>query len=168
MGAALNGTGRRELRVAVIAANDSLQDVLTWRVHPARHRLRTTCFVFVIIGALAWLSADLMNDFWWAVIACLVVGVSLRNFLLPGEFRIDSAGVSVRRLAWTRCYPWRDVRRFLHDANGGFISPRARSSVMDLFRGMHLVFDGNRELVVAAVERSMRVSSTCNDGRTRS
>jgi hypothetical protein len=39
---------------------------------------------------------------------------------------------------------------------------------MDLFRGMHLVFDGNRELVVAAVERSMRVSSTCNDGRTRS
>jgi hypothetical protein len=150
--------------VAAIAANDSSPDVLTWHVHPARDRWGATCFVLIVTAALAWLAADWMNSFWWAALACLVVGTSLRSFLLPGEFRVDSSGITVRRLMWTRHVPWRDIRRFLHDANGGFISARARSSAMDLFRGMHLLFDGNRESVVAAIERAMAVSSTPDHG----
>jgi len=133
--------------------NDSLIDAFTWRVHPARQRVGAAVLSLCVIAAMAWLAASLMNSIWWGLFAFLVPCLTLRRFFLPTEFRIDEQGIKATNLGSRKSLAWSQVRRFVHDAAGGYLSTRRMPSSLDLFRGMHLLFDGNREQVIETLQR---------------
>ena len=136
-------------------AMDSTNEILIWRVHPFRERFRAACFAVSVIAAMAWLAAELMQSLWWAGIAFLLLAASLKSFFLPSEFQIDDDGVTVRSFFKVSRLSWPEIRRFLHDTHGGFLSTRSKDSFFDSFRGIHLLFGENREAVIDRIRKSM-------------
>ena len=134
---------------------DSTKEIFSWRVHPFRERFRAACFAVSVLAAIAWLAAELMQSLWWAVIAFLFLAISLNRFFLPSEFQIDDEGVTVRSFFKISRLRWLQIRRFLHDKHGGFLSTRSKASFFDSFRGIHLLFGENREAVVDHIRRRM-------------
>ena len=136
--------------------DDLHNETMTWRVHPARERIGAACLAVGVMAAFAWLAVDWMQNLWWGLFAGLFLFAMLNRFFLPSRFVIDAEGITAR-------YPWRsirfrfqDVRRFLHDARGGYLSTRRRGSILDSFQGIHLFFNGNRDHVVARIRAGMR------------
>ena len=108
------------------------------------------------IAGLACLTAGLMQDIAWGIAAAGGLFVALRRFFLPSTYSIDGEGIAVQ-CAWSRhTCRWCDVRRFLQDRHGGYLSTRARGSAADAFRGVHLLYGDNRDAVVARIEQFLR------------
>ena len=141
--------------------DESSSETLTWRVHPARERPLAAGFAVAVIAALAWLAADLMQHPAWAAFAALVLVIALHRFFFPSEYRLDPEGVTLRQPWRTLHYPWAQIRRFEHGRRGGFLSSRSCVSVLDLFRGIPLLFDERRELIVAGIRRHLPEEVRC-------
>lgn len=127
---------------------DSNANVLQWRVHPARERLTAALCALLVIALAAALCGILMQNLWWSLLAIAFQVIALRRFFLPSEYRVDADGVTARTIWARQQLRWHEVRRFLCDARGAFLSTRTQGSVLDLFRGMHLVFGKNRDAVI--------------------
>ena len=142
-----------------IGRTDSVTSALEWRVHPARERAAAACVAVAVMSAMACLSALLMQSIGWGVLAFAVQVFALRRFLLPSEFRVDAQGVTACNGWETRRYRWSEIRRFLCDGQGGYLSTRRSGSLLDLFRGMHLIFGENREAVVTRIREHLRAEA---------
>lgn len=92
-----------------------------------------------------------MQSLWWSLLALVIQIVALRRFFLPSEYQIDAEGVTARTIWARQQMRWNETRRFLFDSRGGFLSTRAQGSMLDLFRGMHLVFGEDRDAVIGEI-----------------
>lgn len=142
-----------------MAATDTKVEPIVWRVHPARERIGAAVFAAVIIAAMIWLTAEIMENPWWGLLPAGFFLVTLQRFLFPSEFRIDEAGVSANSAFSTSSIRWNEIRCFQHDQRGAFLSSRRRPSMFDGFQGLHLVFAGNRDEVVARINAGIRPAS---------
>lgn len=142
-----------------MAAVKSPQEILTWRVHPARERPVATAFALIVIAAVTWMSAVIMDNPWWGLLPAAFFLLTLQRFFLPSAYRIDAEGITATSFFSSLSFRWGDVRRFLHDGTGAFLSTRRRPSLFDGFRGMHLVFSGNREQVVERINAELQHGS---------
>lgn len=127
---------------------------LAWTAHPARSRPRDLALVaaalFLTTGAVL---ASLQSAF-LAALAAVIIVVSIAPFLFPTHYRLSERGVEERRLGMRRARAWRDLRRVQIGARAALVSPFARPSWLDRYRGLLLLFDGaDREAVVAELRR---------------
>lgn len=127
-------------------------ETISWRVHPARQRVGAALLAGAVILALSALAAFAMHSLWWGIFSALFLFIALERFFLPSEFSIDDGGIVAQYGLSRRTCRWRDIRRFLHDRRGGYLSTRARGSALDAFRGVHLLFGQDRDAVVARIE----------------
>lgn len=139
-----------------MAATDTKVEPIVWRVHPARERISAAVFAVIIIAAMIWMIAEIMENPWWGLLPAVFFLVTLQRFLFPSEFRIDEAGVSANSAFSTSSIRWKEIRRFQHDNRGAFLSSRRRPSMFDGFQGIHLVFGGNRDEVVERINHGMK------------
>ena len=129
-------------------------NVLRWTAYPAVERPART---FIGIAVIACIAATIyLSAGWpWTVGAVLVLLFSLNRFFLPSRFKMDDDRIIARYPLRKRVLHWRDVRRFVSDANGGYLSTRSRRSLMDPSSGMHLLFGGNptqREQIIQSIK----------------
>ena len=125
---------------------------LTWTAWPARERPAAAA---VLIGAalvLGVLVAKETHDRFLGVAAPAFVLASLSSFLLPTSYRLTEESLEVRSLGVARARPWAEMRRMTVDRTGVFLSPFERRSWLEAYRGVRLLFGGNRDQVVAFVE----------------
>ncbi len=108
--------------------------VSPWREDPARAALAV--LAALLLGLLAaWLLAG--ERFLATLMGLAVLGV-LAPGMTPIACRVDDDGVARRVLfAWHR-RTWPEIRRARLSANGLFVSPFARRSRLDRFRGLYL------------------------------
>ncbi len=134
---------------------DRMECELTWRVHPAGERLSSAVFgtlaILIIVG-LVYISSESLP---WSLMAMLVLVLSLNRFYFPSRFTIDHEGISARYPLRRQRYSWRDVRRFLHDERGGYLSSHGRASRLDAYRGMHILFGRHREDVLREIRNHL-------------
>ena len=126
---------------------------LTWRVHLMREcpeRLPWVLAILLAAGALAYVL------FWNPLIALAVVAIlggAVGEYLFPIEYRLTPETAEMRNgLSWRRI-AWSDVRRTAVLEDGVKLSPLTRPSRLEATRGVFLRFHGNRDAVLAAVER---------------
>jgi hypothetical protein len=139
------------------AAADAEATVLTWRVHRLREELR---FVPLVAGAYA---AAL--TLWWLAfphpVALLLPLVSLTgalsDYLFPTTYRLTTRGAHADCGVSRLFVAWADVKRATHGGEGVYLSPLARPSRLDAFRGVRLRYaDGNDDAVRETVRRLWR------------
>ncbi len=147
---------------------DPQPSTLTWRCHPARERPGSAILGGLIILGLAgaaWISFGVA----WAVVAIVVLVFSLNRFCFPSRFEMDDDGITARYALKRQRMRWHDVRRFLHDGRGGYLSTRSRRSFLDSYSGMHVLFamqsPGDREQVVACIQQRVDSATTAGEAK---
>ena len=131
---------------------DADRGVIQWRVHPAAERPVALAVALAVIAVFGWLAAEWMEFWAWGLFAAgLMIGL-LSRFFFPSEYQVDDEGVAARHGLTRQRLRWGDIRRFAHGARGGYLSTRSRSSALDGFRGVHLLFAGNGPAVVERIQ----------------
>jgi len=136
--------------------SSSLQnpETLRWTVHLAREHPTK---LFASIGACAlaaWCAAGILG--WIGALAVVVVVVcALAEFLFPVSYQITTDEASCRTVFARTSITWEKVKNCYLDNLGIKLSPLAKGSRLEAYRGIYLRFAGNREEVIQAV-RAMR------------
>ncbi len=131
-------------------------DELTWTAWPARERPFAAAVLLAGAVVLGVLVARGTGDSFLGVAAPTFVLASLSSFLLPTAYRLTEETLEVRSLGVSRVRPWTEMRRMTVDRTGVFLSPFERRSWLEAYRGVRLLFGGNRDQVVAFVEARLR------------
>jgi hypothetical protein len=97
-----------------------------------------------VILLAAWLTAELMELTAWGIFAVFVLVVGCNRFFFPTSYELTALGITARYPLKTIRYQWPELRRFVYDRSGGFLSPRARRSFLDEYRGISLLFPDSR------------------------
>ncbi len=108
-------------------------------------------FAAGVIAVAAWLSAEMMQQPAWGVFAALVLLAGCNRFFFPTKYELTEEGISARYPLKTVRYQWPELRRFVYDRTGGFLSPRAKRSFLDEYRGISLLFAQEPQKVVQEI-----------------
>lgn len=112
----------------------------------------------VAVGFLALLGWALQNTFHtgtFTVLGVLLVWAQIASFFLPTRYTLSDEKVTVAGLVGRKEKAWSEFRNFLVDRDGVLLSPFPGRSRLERFRGTSLQFHGNRDEVVAFVERNV-------------
>jgi hypothetical protein len=131
--------------------------LVSWTAHPARQRPRAAiaaATIVLLVGMATWFS---FGEF-WGIGAVVILTASLNRFFLPSRFEVNEHGFVARFPLRTQRIEWREVRRFVTDEHGGYLSTRAVASRMDAFRGVHLLFGAERQTIVDRIPTQIRAA----------
>ena len=134
-----------------------MDSTFTWTAHPAREHPRKAAAGVVLIVAIA-AAAGLSFGPWWAALAAIVLGLSINRFFLPSRFTVDSESITARYPMRTVALRWSALRRFVVDANGGYLSTRSNRSWFDAYSGMHLIFGAKHDEAIAQIRSRLAAS----------
>ena len=135
------------------------QPLFTWRAHPARERKARAvagAAIILIVGGVVFVmvradGAGIGICGAWAALSVLILALALNRFFLPSQFAIDEEGITARFPLRRRRFRWADIRRFMHDQYGGYLSTRARRSRLDAYTGLHILFGSRDDEVIAQI-----------------
>jgi len=127
--------------------------VVTWSVHLARRQPWRAAVALIVICA----SAAIAYVIWLHPLAAAAAGFlvlsAAAEFLLPVSYRIGPEGVSCRNFLSLGHLKWADVKRCYRDADGVKLSPLARPSRLEAYRGIYLWLGDDGEAVLDAIRR---------------
>jgi hypothetical protein len=133
------------------ATPDNLPVEFSWQAHPAGERLGAAVVGSLIIVAAAAAILISFESYAWSAAAIVVLVVALNRFYFRSRFRIDPEGITARYPLRSRRCRWAEVRRFMVDEHGGYLSTRARRSWLDAYRGLHILFGRQRPEVIERI-----------------
>ncbi|MEW6752917.1 MAG: hypothetical protein AB1505_18350 [Candidatus Latescibacterota bacterium] len=96
---------------------------------------------------LAVAAAKAAGTLAWRAAAAPGMLLALRCFYLPSRSRIDGEGITGRSVLRRR-RRLAEVRHFVRDRHGGYLSPRARCSLLDAGGAMQVLSNAEREHMV--------------------
>lgn len=131
---------------------DETTQEFTWRSHPARERVGPALGALAVIAAVAIAVQVGFQSAAWAIAAAVILVLALNRFFFPSVFTIDAQGITARYLLTRQRMQWADLRRFVCDARGGYLSTRAAPSRLDAYRGMHILFGERRSEIIERVK----------------
>lgn len=126
---------------------------LEWRAwplveFPGRSAIAVAAVVAVV--ALVWW---ITHNVPFSAVAGVIILFSLQGHLLPREYRLDDAGVTIRAFGAAKNQPWSYFHSYYADKLGVMLSTFSYPSRLDPFRGYNLRFGGgNRREVIAFVD----------------
>jgi hypothetical protein len=123
-----------------------------WITHPARRQPDKVALVSSVVLISAWTVLVTLGSPYLALLAAIILVLAVTPFLFPTRHRLGDDGVEVTRLGNRRYRRWPELRRAQIGRDGALLSPFARRSWLDRYRGVVLSFDG-----LAADERAQIV-----------
>ena len=126
-------------------------EALAWRSWPAAERPGQAVVVALAILAASFGLGMYGGDPVLGGIAFAILTLSLAPFFFPTRYRIDETGVEAVSVFGSHRREWPLLRSYVADARGITVSPFLHASWLESYRGMRLLYSGNREAVVAAV-----------------
>jgi len=91
----------------------------------------------------------------WVLLAVILLLGAVAPFFVITRYRLDGEGISMKRYVTTMKKRWEELRSYYPDKNGVLVSPFAKPSRLENFRGVYLRFRGNREKVLAVLEQNI-------------
>jgi hypothetical protein len=128
--------------------------LISWSVHPAgKHPVKTAVAlagIGIIVGGIYGVSHDMTLS----AIGFLVFLVCLAPFFQRTDYEMDDEGVTRRCLGIKRTLRWTEIRRYNISRRGVYLSPHRTETWWD-FRGIYMMFNENREMVIAGIQSAM-------------
>lgn len=128
---------------------------LSWTSWPMLRSPVRAVIAVAFIALMTWFIQSWLCTTYFTVIAVLLVWGQVAGFFLPTRFAMTDELVSVRGLVSRREKAWTEFRSYYVDREGLLLSPFLERSRLERFRGVSLQFHGNRDEVIAFVERMM-------------
>ena len=99
----------------------------------------------------------------WGIFAAGVLVVGCNRFFFPTRYELDAEGITARFPLKTARNQWPELRRFVYDETGGFLSPRARRSFLDEYRGVSVLFGKDPEAVIHQIRSRLPAEAIVRD-----
>jgi hypothetical protein len=123
--------------------------IYEWTAHPARRRPQDLMLFVAVAMFSAYAVLVSLDSAFLAALAIVILVITVMPFLAPTRYRLDGDGVSERRLGRKRFRAWTDLRRVQIGRGAALVTPFAKKSWMDRYRGIMLYLDGaDRDRVV--------------------
>ena len=131
-----------------------LDGPLCWEVHPLRQeKASKSLSLIVIVATVSWSTAYSFGHFGYGLLSLCVLILSMAHYFFPSRYKLDEIGVSRDILGRQTRRVWTEFRRLDARSNGLFLSPFARPSRLDSFRGFFLPFHAEGDQVVYYVQQ---------------
>ncbi len=135
--------------------SDETNQPFSWHAHPARERRAQAVMAVAIILIFSALILASFGSIAWGVVSLAVMVAGLNRFFFTSRFVIDDEGITASYPMRRLHLRWAELRRFMHDRHGGYLSTRARASRLDAYKGMHILFGDRRDAVIECIKRHM-------------
>ena len=120
----------------------------TWRVYPLRENwTRSTLlllFLLLLFSGIYWL----FQSAFITLLSALFVTSSLYRYFVPFRYEFYEHELVVTAPFYRLTKPWEAFRSFYVDKNGVLLSPFAKPSRLENFRGVYVRFGENRSEVL--------------------
>ena len=124
---------------------------ITWVTHPMFEYPRKAA-LFWAIFLIALLAVWVYTHEWiFVILSGLILFASLRGFVLPTKYKLNSDGVEIHRTVYKVRKQWSDFRSHVVERNGVFLSPFSVRHRLENFRGIFLPTRNNHQQVVEFV-----------------
>ncbi|MEW6410854.1 MAG: hypothetical protein AB1483_00110 [Candidatus Zixiibacteriota bacterium] len=128
-------------------------EVLQWTTHPLRRRPLAAVLVTVFILMVGFLVYASTESKAFGTLALVVLFASLAKFYLPTRYLLSDKCIKVKTTTQTIRKNWSQFRSYYPDRNGVLMSPFLQPSRLENFRGIYLIFDNNRDEVIAFIKK---------------
>jgi membrane-bound metal-dependent hydrolase YbcI (DUF457 family) len=145
--------------------NDKISEetVLKWSSHPVKRKISVSILVIFFLFVV-WLVVYLTtSSFLLTGLSVLIMLGSLSSFFLPTGYELDSKKIKIRFFLTTREREWSAFRSFYVDKNGILLSPFAKSSRLENFRGIYVRFNRNKDQVLEFVKSKIQGRKSIQD-----
>lgn len=129
------------------------EEVLKWTSHPLKKSRKKTAYLILALF-LVWSLVFWATSYSWGFLflAVLILTGSLSPYFFPTRYELTQDKLRVRFLAVRKEKAWSGFKSFYPDKNGVFVSPFARPSRIENYRGIYLRYDGNQKQVLDFVK----------------
>ncbi|MFZ1684593.1 MAG: hypothetical protein WAU88_10745 [Candidatus Zixiibacteriota bacterium] len=135
-------------------------EVLEWVSHPLKRSLAKSAGVSAVIllfAILVWTGTD---SIFFTSLSIVVLVMALTKFFLPTGYKLTEQKIYVKSFTHTLVKEWKIYRSYYPDKNGILLSTFAGPSRLENFRGLYLLFEGNRDQVIAYVKARLASPET--------
>lgn len=128
---------------------------LIWTCHPAKRNMKVTILVSAFIVMLIVIVYFMTYSIWWPILAFIILFGSLASFYFPTHYKFTEDEIEVKTKMQVHLKKWSQYRTYYPDKNGVLLSPFARPSRLENFRGMYIRFWYNKDEVMAFVKECL-------------
>lgn len=133
------------------AGNPTPTPIYEYVCHPAKRNMTITALttVFLIVCViLVWLISF---SLFMVALSILILFGSLSGFYFPTRYRFYDDHLLVKTTIQSLRKDWSLFRSYYPDKNGVLLSPFARPTRLENFRGTYVKFESNRDKVMEIV-----------------
>jgi hypothetical protein len=120
-----------------------MPDVLAaWTSHPAKNRPRDLALLVAVVAVTAAAVLMSFESVFLALLAVVILMLAVAPFWLPTRYTVTDEEIVSKRIFTSRSRRWRDLRRVEVGGNVALLTPFARPTWLDRYRGMMVYLDG--------------------------
>ena len=127
----------------------------TWRVHPLRENwtrsILLSFFLLLLFSGIYWLFQSVFVT----LLSAIFVTGSLYRYWVPFQYDLYEHELVVSAPFYRLTRSWSNFRSFYVDNNGVLLSPFAKPSRLENFRGVYVRFGANRSEVVDFIKNKI-------------
>lgn len=127
----------------------------SWTVHPLCDSWKRSVLLFLFLIAVFFAVYFFWRSVWVTLFSALLLVGSLYRYFVPFRFELYADGLVVTSLFYRVTKSWSDFRSFYVDRNGVFLSPFAKPSRLENFRGLYVRFGANRLEVIDFIKQKI-------------
>lgn len=113
---------------------------LAWRVHPLVENWKRSTLLFLFLCALLLIVYWGFPSPFIVFLSALFLFGSLYKYFLPFHYECEAEKLVVTACCYRSERPWTAFRSFYVDANGVLLSPFAKPTRLENFRGVYVRF----------------------------
>jgi len=131
------------------------EETISWVTHPMVEYPRKAA-VFWAVFLLVLLGVWIYTHEWiFVILSGVILFGSLRSFVLPTRYKINSQGIEIDRTFYKVRKSWSEFRSYVVERNGVFLSPFGIKHRLENFRGVFVPTGNHHEDVVALVSKHL-------------
>lgn len=121
---------------------------LTWEVHPLRENWMRSALLLLFLLLLFLGIHWLFQSVFVSLLSAIFVTGSLYRYFVPFQYKLYEHQLIVTAPFYRLTKPWSSFRSLYVDKNGVLLSPFAKPSRLENFRGIYVRFGENQSEVV--------------------
>jgi len=128
-------------------------ELLRWRVHPARLKPWSALAAVLFMAGVTALVQSAYHSAWLSVMAILLLGGAIGEFLFPTDYRLTTAGAERKpSLGARQSVAWPAVQVVYRFDEGLKLSTLPTPGVLEPHRGLFLRFGDERDAILRFVD----------------
>ena len=127
-----------------------------WTAHPAKERPRDVALVLCVFCLTMAATLIAFQSLFLTGLAAVILTLGISSFLLPTTYSLSEWGVEAKGMVRKRARGWSELRRYEIGKEAVLVSPFAKKTRLDRYRGMVLLLgNADRDQVVRMLELNL-------------